>query len=207
MAGSSDSTHVTEEDLEKLHAQGRCLTRHQQRTQGHKCSHQWQAKVRAEGADRGLYEHPKYHSLCGQGRWRTAAQQAASGRYFPRGYGILRNRPKCGDWDPGGQNFEHFIRPYWHNAHHIVPNRALDNAIQVAGEEDARIPNLIKAGLLKADYNLNDELNMIILPMERLIAATLGLPRHLKRDEGGPGSPSSVPIRTTASRWRTASRR
>ena len=185
----ADSTHVTDEDLANLHDQGKCLTRHQKRSEGHQCSHQWQAQVRAETEDFDVYKHDKYHSLCGKGRWETAV---LPGSTFPWGYGQTRAAPSHAkkNWDPGKSgNFTHFIKPYWHNAHHIIPNRALSTAIGKAGAQDARIPNLIKSGLLKAGYNLNDMVNMIILPMERRIAATLGLPRHLKRDEGGPGKP------------------
>jgi A nuclease family of the HNH/ENDO VII superfamily with conserved AHH len=83
-------------------------------------------------------------------------------------------------------NYEHFKRPYWHNAHHIIPNGSLKNAIANTGAAASGLPNLIKQGLLKATYNLNDKVNMIILPMERKWGVLLGLPRHLKRDEVGP---------------------
>ncbi|HVK54196.1 MAG TPA: AHH domain-containing protein [Burkholderiales bacterium] len=151
------SKHVTAADLVELHqpsggAGGKgCLSRHQKREEGHKCSHQWQARVKAEG-DSGLYNVP------GRPRWHL-------------GY---------------GSNFNHFQRPYWHNAHHIIPNGALKTSIAKAAKKTAGMGNLIKQGLLKAEYNLNDKINMIILPMEMRHGVVLGLPRHLKGDEVGP---------------------
>lgn len=197
----AENNHVTEEDLTQLHKQGACLTRHQRRTEGHLCSHQDQARLQAE-AHPLTYNYPAYYTLCDWkpgGIFRTAARSAK----FPPNYGELwpglgyfwKNKPthQGKEWDLGKghgkwKNFHHFAKPYWHNAHHIIANGALSAAIADAAEEakDARLINLIKAGLLKASYNLNDKINMIILPMEKIVATALALPRHLKRDEVGP---------------------
>jgi hypothetical protein len=190
----ANNNHVSEADLEKLHKQGACLTRHQKRAKGNKCSHQWQAKEQAE-AHPSVYNYPSYYTLCDNipgGIFLTALRSN-----FPPGYGeewlgsYWKNKPTHSgkEWDLGkDDNFNHFAKPYWHNAHHIVPNRALASAINDAASQakNAELINLIKAGLLKAEYNLNDKINMVILPMERIVAAALALPRHLKRDEVGP---------------------
>lgn len=150
--------HVTAADLRNLHqppegAGGKgCLTRHQGRAEGNKCSHQWQAVVKARSHWR-VYEVP--------------------------------GKPELSVLKAG--NFGHFKRPYWHNAHHIIPNGALKAAIAEAGKDAKGIVNLIKQGLLKAEYNLNDKINMVILPMESKYGVLLRLPRHLKGDEVGPG--------------------
>ncbi len=161
---ASKSKHALPAELEYLHQDrsgggGKgCLTRHQRRETGHHCSHQWQAGVKANSMP-----------------WKR--------KYSPPG------RPEIA---PGYQvagapaNFEHFKYPYWHNAHHIVPNGTLNTAIAKTGPD---LCNLIKQGLLKAEYNLNDKVNMVILPMERKWGVILGLPRHLKRDEDGGNSP------------------
>lgn len=147
------ANHVTKADLEKLHqppggAGGKgCLTRHQKRTNGHECSHQWHAGEKAK-ADSSVYE------VAGASH-------------------LSANRPG---------NFDHFKVPYWHNAHHIIPNGALKGAITKAGKEKAGLTNLIKQGLLKATYNLNDRKNMIILPMEQDVGDLIRLPRHLRGD-------------------------
>jgi hypothetical protein len=197
MAGKN---HITDEDLEMLHqpkngAQGKgCLVRHQERTEGHQCSHQWQARVKAE-EDSDIYNYPAYKSLCGPGKFKTAARRTSGGAVFPADYAELINgvfkkdRPthEGKEWDLGkGQNFNHFIKPYWHNAHHIIPNGALKNSINETSDDDERLPNMIRCGLLKATYNLNDKINMIILPQGKVVAEALGLPRHLKGDEVGP---------------------
>jgi hypothetical protein len=153
--------HITKADLEKLHqpkggAGGKgCLTRHQGRDTGNMCSHQWQAKVKAEG-DPHVYD--------------KVATWAVS--------------------EPG--NYDHFMRPFWHNAHHIVPNGTLNTSIAEAGKDAAGLRNLIKQGLLKASYNLNDKINMIILPQESWVGIALGLPRHLKGDEVGPNEKAEM---------------
>lgn len=194
--------HFTDEELEELHqpkngAEGRgCLIRHQPRTEDHQCSHQWQARVKAESDDT-VYNYPAYKKLCGSGKFKTAARTARSDNPFPRDYADLINgyymkdKPthKGKEWDLGkGQNFNHWLKPYWHNAHHIIPNTGLKRAINDSADEyeDARLPNIIRYCLLKGSYNLNDQVNMIILPQGRVVAETLGLPRHLKGDEVGP---------------------
>jgi len=108
---------------------------------------------------------------------------------FPRGHSLSQTRPRKREWDVGrGQNFKHYLKPYWHNAHHLVPNGTLNGSINDAGNDDpsGRVSYLIRAGLLLGEYNLNDKSNMMILPMGAAVANALGLPRHLNNDEGGP---------------------
>lgn len=172
--------HSAEAVLKKLHQpkdgakeKGCVWGSHQRRTKtSHKCSHQWQAKQKALD-HKDMYGYKKYKKFCGKGTFKSA--------------GFTRQRPKEGDWDvdkPG--NFDHALKPYWHNAHHIVPNGAFKNSINKEGERDSRLPNLIRQGLLRAEYNINDKINMVILPQGRTEGLVLGLPRHLKRDEIGP---------------------
>ena len=194
--------HATKAALKKLHqrkagaAEKGCLTRHQKRTDDHKCSHQWQAKQKALD-NKPMYDYPKYKAFCGDGQYKTAALRTGKGKndVFPRDYatetseGFMKDRPthKGKEWnvDKNG-NFDHFTKPYWHNAHHIVPNGALKDSINKAGKSESKLPNLIRQGLLRAQYNLNDKVNMVILPQGRNEAFALGLPRHLKGDENGP---------------------
>lgn len=155
--------HVTKADLEKLHqppegAGGKgCLTRHQRREEGHKCSHQWQAGVKARS------------------HWKVY---------------VVKGHPNLNPLAPDA--FTHFKNPYWHNAHHIIPNGSLKTAIADAGKGTAGMTNLIKQGLLKAQYNLNDKINMVILPMQMEFGVLLRLPRHLKGDQVGPGEKSEM---------------
>lgn len=152
--------HVTDDDLKELHqprggaAEMGCLTRHQRRDEGHLCSHQWQAVQKAD-SDSSLYnKHP---------RWGKGYKSPSSGYHA---------------------DLTHFMAPFCHNAHHMVPNGSLNNAISQAGKN---LANLIKQGLLKATYNLNDKVNMIILPLKMSDGVILKLPRHLAGDDVGPG--------------------
>lgn len=174
----SDSVHITKAQLEALHKPG-CLTRHQKRQTGNTCSHQWQAVEQAR-AHASVYNYPTYKELC---------RKSTELHYFrPSATAVRRMRPAPYEWNVGrGDNFQHFRVPYWHNAHHIIPNGVLRSGIAKAGKGDSRLPRLIKYALLKAEYNLNDKENMVILPMQSVIAKAIALPRHLKGDEVGPG--------------------
>jgi hypothetical protein len=192
-------THVSAAELDALHAKGKCLTRHESAfKKGDKCSHRYGAYLQIK-SDQGYYNYPKYKSFCGPGSFRTNAYRAGgSGATFPSWYTLTKRQPRKGDWDvgkmgalPGSsvksiENFTtHASVPYWHNAHHIVPNSTLSEKIDDAGASDGRIPNLIRQGLLNVSYNLNDKQNMIVLPMDTKVAGALGLPRHIKGGEPG----------------------
>lgn len=86
-------------------------------------------------------------------------------------------------WDVVGQNFmKSSRRPYWHQAHHIIPNRVLNGCILDAATQSKSFTlyRLIRIGLLDAKYNLNHKTNMILLPMSERTAAFLKLPKHLE---------------------------
>jgi len=200
----ADKGHVTEENLADLHKPGCCLSRHQKRAKGNLCSHQWQAQVKAE-ENSGIYNYPVYNTLCDWspgGIFMSAARAGSrSGNVFPPDYAVKwldrywKEKPthQGKEWDVGKNgNFEDYRKPYWNNAHHLIPNRALATAITDAADKakEPRLVNLIRRGLLVAKYNLNDKINMVILPMEKIVAAALALPRHLKRDEVGPDEKS-----------------
>ena len=207
----SKDNHISSSDLKRRHqpksgGAGKkkgCLTRHQRRTENHHCSHQWQAYEKAQ-KDLSIYNYPAYASLCNRAFFKTDARKTDKG-IFPYDYADFELKGdfwKSGpthegkEWDFGKtstvgkskkENFKHFIAPYWHNAHHIVPNGALKKSIDKTGSTDGRLPGLIRYGLLLGEYNLNDKVNMIILPQGSAVAAALKLPRHLKGDKVGPG--------------------
>ncbi len=161
---------------------GACLTRHEKRQENNSCSHIWQAYVKATEEEAGpvgvMYNWPKYQSLQGKS-YKTGARKAKKG-IFPRGLAIDKTGPEPHDWDVGkGQNFKDWRIPYWHNAHHIIPNGVLAECISGAAGEDSRLSLLLRSGLLGAKYNLNHKINMVILPMAEDVARALGLPRHL----------------------------
>jgi hypothetical protein len=144
------------------------------------------AQKRAEGEDRGVYNYPAYESLCTDGTYVTGVFDTRKKGLFPPDHGKNRARPIPYQWDVGGSegNFQNYLKPYWHNAHHLVPNGTLKRSIDDAGAEDKTIQELIRILLLKGEYNLNDQRNMMILPMGAEVADAMGLPRHLHGDAG-----------------------
>ena len=191
------SNHAAQQNLDDLHQEigdksGKgCLTRHQRRRNEHPCSHQWHAQVKTE-ENPEMYNYPQYKALCDGGKWKTGARftkkrKNKPSRLFPPGYHFWRDSPNEGEWDVRvGRNFNHYLHPWWHNSHHIIPNSTLRNAINKAADEkgDATLVDLIKIGLLKGQYNLNDKVNMINLPMGQVVSDTYGLPRHIKGHQG-----------------------
>ncbi|WP_163870895.1 AHH domain-containing protein [Myxococcus eversor] len=132
---------------------------------------------------------------------RGSSPENPSGRYpWDGDYGDHLTVPQPGDWDINGptrvgavdaagkpigpgMNFTTSFWPYWNNAHHMIPKGTLNTAIANA-DTDPRIVNLIRAGLLKAPYNVNHYVNMILLPMDTEVGKILNLPRHLSLDDG-----------------------
>lgn len=83
-----------------------------------------------------------------------------------------------------GSNFEGLTVPWWNNAHHLIPKSSLKNEIaRVKNPKGWKVAiaasTLVKRILLKVKYNVNHQVNMIILPMDRRVGEIIGLPRHL----------------------------
>ena len=163
------------------HPDGGCLNRHVGGkpcdTVGDPCSHRWQAYEKMK-ATKSLYNWPRYKSLHDEGkRRRTARMRSESGDMFPKYYRTYIDPPEPNAWNVKGNNF--FVRaydPYWHEAHHVVPNSTLAGAI--ANVDDGNYAIVIRRGLSKEKYNLNDKKNMVMLPMDRPVAEAMRLPRH-----------------------------
>lgn len=167
------------------HPDGGCLNRHvgdaPLYAKNKHCSHRYQAYEKMKDTKQ-LYDWPKYKPLTDAGkRRRTARKRAgASDDMYPKYYRTYLDPPIENGWDvEDGDNFEvRCYDPYWHEAHHVVPNSILANAI--AEVYDGEYTTTIRRGLSKAKYNLNDKLNMIMLPMDKPVAEVLELPRHRK---------------------------
>jgi hypothetical protein len=134
---------------------GACLTRHISGVSQSSCSHRWQARERAKAEDKSWYNAPLAPGVPQDGTWNV---------------------------DDEDKNFHDSTVPYWHQAHHLIPNRVLANGINTAADiaGTMQIYQAIRQGLLEAKYNLNHKTNMIILPMEEEISKRLSLPRHLE---------------------------
>ncbi|KFA94764.1 AHH domain-containing protein [Archangium violaceum] len=147
------------------------------------CSYRGQAYKKALG-DSTKYNYPAYSSLCVQEGDKAPSFFMETLRLLS----LITPAPKEGQWDlesestEGKKNFRDSADvPYWHEAHHIVPNGTLQKAITDVGKGqpmEQEIKLMVRAGLLDEGYNLNDMKNMIILPMDRKVALALGLPRH-----------------------------
>jgi hypothetical protein len=150
---------------------GKCLNRHEPRKPNNSCSHIWQATKKAE-SDSGLYNWPRYKDM-------PAVRQG-----FFQGREADAEKPKEGDWDVKAGNFDtHCDVPYFHEAHHIIPNSTLSTTLAeyLGNPEEGGSPELavvVRGGLLTAGYNLNHMDNMIMLPLDATVARAIGLPRH-----------------------------
>jgi len=184
---TSEEQHASDEEKKLGHnkvggsAGGSCLNRHvasvPSKGANNSCSHRWQSYMQMKG-DKRLYNWPKYKSLSEQTSRVSTAAIKKDGVIFPDWYKYSLKQPKKGDWNVKGKNFFHqcYI-PYWHEAHHIVPNSTLRNSIAKVG---ASFVDTVRQGLLKEKYNVNEKKNMIMLPLDKPIARALKLPVHRK---------------------------
>lgn len=178
---------------------GKCLNRHVSYWAPQSCSHRWQAYLHAV-ADSSLYNWPRYDEICDGGSpiktdvvegpvvVKNRKGETRVYPFYPNFYQRLLDPPRPGDWDVGEakNNFKKStVKPYYHNAHHIVTNSELNAGLGKVGSDvqgerpDIDGMKLIRDSLLRAGYNLNHKMNMIILPMDREVAKALRLPRHL----------------------------
>jgi hypothetical protein len=121
-------------------------------------------------------------SYRGQAYLKAVAESGKSGKYIWQSKPEDTRGPKSpGDWNigkPGNYQRRSGI-PIWHEAHHIVTNAELNHALNSVGaEDDIDTKKKVRGGLLDEGYNLNDQLNMIILPMGKWESERLNLPRH-----------------------------
>ena len=180
---------------------GACLNRHKSGApDGSKrssCWYRWQAYDKMEG-DASLYNWPKYEKLAA--RKRTLNVEAPGmPPYAARRLDVPLPPPphkggrKVGNWDVGGycerrrwgvaiqyKNFyERSSVPYNHQAHHVIPDGVFnDTILEFFAKVSPLADQSVRQGLLKNKYNLNEDINMIMLPMDKLVADTIGLPRH-----------------------------
>jgi hypothetical protein len=178
---------------------GACLNRHIPDVTRSSCSHRWQARERAADEDAEWYNWDAYRELVGPGHFKIDIRPVPKKKsgilvFFPMGYTesfdvvngrlvYLKKKPQERDWDVEGDNFMTYCTvPYWHQAHHIIPNSKLNGCILDVSKNSKsfRLYKLIRIGLLDAKYNINHKTNMIILPMDKEVSIALKLPRHLR---------------------------
>jgi len=171
----------------KKHKPG-CVTRHiGTYTEGNTCSHRWQAAKRARAEKRINYTDANRVS---ENRWVATEKGIAKAK----SYLSLGKIKSLGPAQDGHlrMNFEPFATFWWpwkNNAHHIIPRSTLANVLDLASQqaapEEATMLDRAVDGLLDEKYNLNDEVNMIVLPIEESQAEAMSLPRHLEGSGAG----------------------
>ncbi|MCY1035888.1 AHH domain-containing protein [Corallococcus sp. BB11-1] len=179
---------------------GKCLWRGLYKYSVHSCSYRYQAHGRAT-EDKAIYNWPAYQDSA-TGKKTQTDYRAETG--YPRWYSAELDAPTATgrEWGVKGKNFKGGLKPYWNDAHHLIPIGALEKSLEVTagglattrlneGKErmisasDIRL--YFEEALLRAGYNINHKSNMLILPMDNAISHVLRLPKH-----GGPTSNNHV---------------
>ncbi|HEX5748011.1 MAG TPA: AHH domain-containing protein [Archangium sp.] len=188
---------------------GACLTGHSTRyDDACSCTYRWQAVRESRRARQGVYdknptvtqekanEYLEKNPRVTSGFLPTSQYTTKRKSRFPSPtqYSDRIKLPEEGDWYvsgplrsnatdavgkgiPQGKNFTTWTWPYWNNAHHLIPKGTLNTVINEIAEDDCR--QLVREGLLHAEYNVNHHINVILLPMDTEVARVLDLPRHL----------------------------
>ncbi|WIG94294.1 AHH domain-containing protein [Myxococcus sp. SDU36] len=164
---------------------GACLNRHDgSREQNGKgvlkavsCNHRWQAFKKALET-KATYNWPAYEALSKQKTFAMVVRARSGTRRVQAPNG----ENKAWDVTAEGHNFRTSCNvPFWHEAHHLVPNNVLKSCIAKVGEGQPLqmvYVKKVRSGLLREKYNLNHKVNMILLPMDEKVARALQLPRH-----------------------------
>ncbi|MCA9706820.1 MAG: AHH domain-containing protein [Myxococcales bacterium] len=170
-------------DLGPLGAKHRpgCLSAHEYSyIEGNPCSHRWHAARRARADTRIQYINA--NAVAKQHWYRTKAQtkklegwvkQGKAANVVARG-GKLRFTLA---------SFTTEWWPWMNQAHHIIPsstfNHVLEQIASKAEPRHAQAEDVIRHGLLEEPYNINDEPNVMMLPVLDADAVAMGLPRHM----------------------------
>lgn len=191
----SKELHITDLTLGHETTQGsggKCLTKHEdaRRTRS-SCDYRWQA-YQSASKDPSPYNWPKYRDLRGQNTGTLALMHV---KYTNGVFHVetrLQGVPREGEWNVKAGNFyESSNKPYYHEAHHMVPQGSLSGAIGYQAYKHPGRIHTLRQGLLMASYNLHDPVNMKILPMDPLVADKLELPVHLEAFPHAPDEPGS----------------
>lgn len=151
--------------------------------------HTWDGSFLADEHVPGcVNRHVSYYAVSNpcshRAQGRLQAQADATRYKWPKSIPLPRTAVH-GDCNPDTDgNFEDDAHiPYHHEAHHIAAAAEVRNAISKAAEgitPKNEVLLMMRAGLMNEGYNLNAQLNMIILPMGLPPVTALGLPRHRK---------------------------
>ncbi|MCY1036648.1 hypothetical protein OV207_34750 [Corallococcus sp. BB11-1] len=162
---------------------GKCIAKHESPyKENSSCSHRWQAFEKAlEQKDRYNLSDERLRSA-GDGAWSPLFRGGAKAveKLAKRGekvalsdenkgmYRHLQGKPGKGDWDVdrGKYNFKWDCnKPYYHEAHHVLPDATLRTAL-IEAFENPEITLQVVSEILNAPYSVHDKDNMLILPSE-----------------------------------------
>jgi hypothetical protein len=189
---------------------GACLSGHSsEHSDRTSCTYRWQALHPAAGERHPVYARLPKVSASAQrafakagvpkGFLPTSRYVSKRGNPVPLNYAFQIALPEHqDDWRVGGPTRPNFISasgkpippganftkntwPYWNNAHHIIPKGLLNRLINKITDPECR--DLVRTGLLRAKYNVNHWINVVILPMDFEVARHLSLPRHLALED------------------------
>lgn len=158
-----------------------CLSGHERRhIAGNTCSSRWYAARRARADDRIQYTG---HNAVATQQWKRTKERKEKLQEWLRW-------KKIHDLSVGPRqlSFKHdaFTTGWWpftNQVHHIIPHSSLLRLLQeIARKANDREPQAFEVmidGLLDEPYNLNDEPNVMVLPLLDADAVAMGLPRHL----------------------------
>lgn len=174
---------------------GKCIAKHvpsYEPTQS-SCTHRWQAFEKAM-ENKGTYKLTDDQvKALGGGKWSllfrggqkvvsklVAARETAEVSTENKGmYQHLVAKPGKGeDWDVGhGRNFKWDCNvPYYHEAHHVVPDATVRTALMKVF--DAQVAVWVATKMLEVPYCVHHKDNMLILPMDARVGDVLQLPIH-----------------------------
>lgn len=172
--------HDVLEPSHRLHRPG-CLSGHESRyIEGNCCSYRWHAARRARADQRIRYIDTDAVART----WKKRTKERLAGlREWSR-------HGKIHDLSVGSHrlSFKHesFTTGWWpwkNHVHHIIPRSSLiqllEEIAQKAEPHHQRAFNVMVNNLLGEPYNLNDEPNVMVLPIRDADAVAMGLPRHL----------------------------
>ena len=221
--------HFDKKAYDDLHSQDPknrgCISRHGSGAtynENNRCSYRWQAYKQAE-KDKVIYDghpdHVDYKKFPVGGKGTTFYMQNTINNISKGGgFTNLTGKSNISEITKGkrkGQqketfevevkNFQTGSVPYPNNAHHVLPNGALRQAITeavklVLGEPNEEVEWAIKVKLIEKKYNLNDQSNMIILALTGPKACLIGLPAHLKTKKHRDHNIYSKDLQTLATR-------
>jgi hypothetical protein len=186
---------------------GACLTGHDSGFRFRSCSYRWQAVIESRRSRKAIYDkEPQLHpDHVKAGAIRTSAYVSERGNLTPLHHAFKLALPKPGDWHLSGpfrpdakagngkrispgKNFTKDTWPYWNNAHHLIPKALFLKTIEDPEVvSDPECQKLIQQSLLRAKYNINHHVNVILLPNDKEPARALNLPRHLVLEDGPEG--------------------